>query len=367
MIRSPFLLLFTLAFLRLSAAVIPLELVEPDHPAIRYVGRFTPDAQFQWSGSSISLRFSGSSLNAILQTQNPAGVEVILNGESRFLKLSPDQSRYVLAEGLPADQLHEVTLFRRSEAELGTMQFYGFEVKPGTRLERPPSPGRRMLVVGDSITCAYANETLDTSQGNTAENQNAYQSYAAITARRLGADLHMICWSGRGLYRNRMLKFERHETMPKIFDRILPSQAGNTWNHDLFIPDVVVINLGTNDATDRDGQKTPLEQKDFVSTYRAFLTRIRSLAPDATLFVTLGPMGDHVAPITREWLEEAAAPFEDAHVLLFPGYTDPSEIGGHWHPSVKKHHMMAEELLEAILAVTDWEPGTDAESVPDQK
>ncbi len=333
---------------------VDLKWISPDSESIRYVGRFSEDFGSEWSGSSLSIRFTGPVLNAHLQSQQPVGVEFILNGESRFLLVKPDQTRYVLADDLNGKGMHEATLFRRSEAAYGTVHFLGAEVAENSRLEPIPEKPRKILFIGDSITCAYANETLDRDQGNTPENQNGYLSFAAIAARRLNADLHMICWSGRGLHRNRMLKFEQHETLPKIFDRTLPSQSRNKWDHERFVPDVVVINLGTNDATDRGGQKEALDKEGYIRTYQEFLRHLRNTAPEATLFLTLGPLPH--APITREWLLEAAAPFEDAHVFLYPEFSDPSEIGGHWHPSVKKHHSMADLLVKQIRAVTGWAP-----------
>lgn len=331
-----------------------LQRLDPDAVVFRYVGRFTPDFEFEWTGSSISLQIEGTStVAAHFRTTSPVGMEIVLNGRSTLLVLDPAKTRYVVARNLPHEERHTLTLFRRSEATYGTVTFLGVEVEKDAELHRPPEKPRRLLFVGDSITCAYANETLDTNQGNTVVNQNASLSYAAIAARALDADLHMICWSGRGLYRNRMLRYEQHETMPKIFDRTLPSKTDSDWDPDRYFPDVVVINLGTNDATTRQGQKDPLSRQGYIRAYQNFLRRLRRQAPDCTLFVTLGPMGH--APINREWLEEVIAPFEDAHILIYPPFADASEIGGHWHPSVKKHHSMAVQLIDAITAATGWE------------
>jgi hypothetical protein len=62
----------------------------------------------------------------------------------------------------------------------------------------------------------------------------------------LHAQVHTAAWSGLGMVRNCC---GGNTTMPHIFSRTLATvNIDNTWNGSNWIPDVLVINLGTNDG-----------------------------------------------------------------------------------------------------------------------
>ena len=331
--------------------LLPLSLlakaVAPSDTAIRYVGRFTEDFRFAWTGSQIETRFIGTTILADLQVvaAAPAGLTIVVDGEPRFLKLGKGRQTYTLAEGLDPKREHQILIIKRSEGSKGTVRFFGFELPDGGELMRPKALEKKLLFVGDSITCGYGNEASDPSEGNTVENENGYMSYALIASRQLLADAMLVCWSGRGMYRNRSKNHDRSGTLPDLFEQTLPYDKATQWNHDQFIPDVVVINLGTNDSADLNGAKGPLAKADFMATYVAFLKKLRGIAPDAKLILTVGPM--QAGPVV-DWLPEIAAQFDDAHVLIYSKFAGKADVGGHWHPSVQKHKAMAEQLIEVI-------------------
>jgi len=320
--------------------------VSPGNGAIRYQGRFTDDHRFGWTGCTIETDFQGSELFADLELVegSAAALTVVVDGQPRFLKVSKDRRTYLLFQGLKGSGKHRIALFKRSEGCLGTVRFLGFQVSEGATLSRPPGRALKMLVVGDSITCGYGNEARTLAEGNTLENENGYMSYAAIAARMLDADLMMFCWSGRGMYRNYQAENYYEGTIPKIFDRTLPSSAQPEWNHSRFVPDVVVISLGTNDMN-LNGGKSPLPKAEFVAAYKGLLDRLRAFAPESRIILGIGPMA--FDPV-REWLPEIAAEYENTTVLAFSPFAGPEDKGGHYHPSVKKDREMARELVAAI-------------------
>jgi lysophospholipase L1-like esterase len=333
------------------AAELPVQM-DPGHPAILYTGRFTDDYRFGWSGSRIETELEGSSISAVLElvSGKTAAITAVVDGQEKTLILNAGQKIYPLAEELEVGKRHRVVLFKRSEGSIGTVKFGGFLLPDGGELFKVAAPERRILVIGDSITCGYGNEAKTVEEGNTVENENGYRSYAAIAARDLNAGLMMICWSGRGMYRNRQVLNDTVDTIPKIFDRTLPAEAGLPWDHSRFIPDVVVINLGTNDMSTQGG-KPPLGKDDYIAAYTAFLSRIRSLYPEAKIILSSGPMA--YKPVS-DWLPEIAAQFEGASTLLYAPLSGAEDRGGHWHPSVKKDKAMAAELTAHIKTRTDW-------------
>ena len=320
--------------------------ISPQSKTIRYVGRFSDDYRFGWTGCLIETDFQGLELSADLEVVegSAAALTVVVDGQPHFLKISKDRKTYRLFQGSENSKKHRIALFKRSEGSLGTVRFHGFQASEGATFSRPPDPSRKMLVVGDSITCGYGNEAKTLAEGNTLENENGYMSYAAIAARMLNADLMMFCWSGRGMYRNYQAKNYYEGTIPKIFDRTLPFSAQPQWDHSRFVPDIIVINLGTND-TNLNGGKKPLPKHEFIAAYRKFLDRLRALAPKSKIILSIGPMG--FDPV-REWLPEIAKEYENTTVLTYAPFDGADDLGGHHHPSVKKDLEMAKELVTAI-------------------
>jgi lysophospholipase L1-like esterase len=332
---------------------VPGKQIAPEHDSIRYVGRFTEDYRFGWTGCMIETDFTGSEISAELDVVDgpAAGITVVIDGEPHFLKILKGRKTYVLATELDRNKTHRIALFKRSEGALGTVQFNGFQIPNDGRLFRPKAPGRRMLVIGDSITCGYGNEAKTLDEGNTVENENGYRSYAPIAARALDADLMMFCWSGRGLFRNRQLHDDQATTIPKIFNQTLPMDGEIEWDHSRYIPDVVVINLGTNDAAEQKGKKEPLLKEGFLTAYKKFISRLRGYYPSSKIIVSIGPMNS--GPVA-EWLPEVASEFEHVSLLVYPPFNGDADVGGHYHPSVKKDKAMAEKLVSAIEGLTGW-------------
>jgi len=208
--------------------------------------------------------------------------------------------------------------------------------------------------VGDSITCGYGNEAERPGQGNNRTNENGYLAYGPIAGRALGAETTLVCWSGKGMYRNRDAKNDRKDTIPELFDRTLPQDGDTTWDHASWVPDVIVINLGTNDLhRGRKKAKPELTEEMFLGAYGTFVDRLREWYPEATVIAAVGPMVHK--PFTG-WLSDFAAGREGVEYLHFEGRKGMEWVGGHWHPSVKMHRLMGTTLAAKIGELTGWEP-----------
>lgn len=352
MTKWNFLFLCTVFSLCVHATLgLPLT-IPPADSAIRYTGRFSEDYQFGWTGSQIELDFEGTAIDGVFAlTEGPsAGLTVIVDGTPHFLKIIPEETSYVLAKGLSPDEHHHIAIFKRNEGGLGTVQFKNFHLSEGAKVFKPAELERKIMVIGDSITCGYGSEAATNEEGNTVENENGYMSYAAIAARSLNADIMMVCWSGRGIIRNYGAEGDKLEKMPELFNRTLPTQKTPEWDHSRFVPDVVVINLGTNDMNTT-GDKPPLDKEAYMSAYKTFLARLKVFAPNAKFILSIGPMT--FEPVS-EWLPELATEDSTISVLTYEGFSGPEDIGGHWHPTVLKHTKMTTELAAEIQKTTGW-------------
>jgi hypothetical protein len=105
---------------------------------------------------------------------------------------------YALATGLPAGP-HTVELVRRNEGNwIDPITFQGFRLEQTGRLLRlPRRTDRRILIVGDSISCGYGNEA-QIDQGNPLDKENGYMTYGGIAARKLGARARTVAAATSG-------------------------------------------------------------------------------------------------------------------------------------------------------------------------
>ena len=105
----------------------------------------------------------------------------------------------------------------------------------------PPPVTRRMEVIGDSITAGYGNEGVAPC-GFSAETENHYLTYASVAARTVGAELHTIAWSGKGMVYN--FGDDTFQPLPELYDRTIASEDAG-WSFE-WQPDVVAVNLRAN-------------------------------------------------------------------------------------------------------------------------
>jgi lysophospholipase L1-like esterase len=341
--------------------------VDPDDPRIRYTGLFdtrSPKAvRFAWPGTHFEVAFKGASLRVRL-TDTPVEDEtretdwltvVIDGGKPKTFALAEGEHVYPVASGLAAGA-HRALIWKRTEAEVGTVTFHGMQLDDGATLLPLPPVSRRMLVVGDSLSAGNGNEGRDSSCRWSAAKENNYETYGAHAARALGAEYVAAAWSGKGLIRN----YDKRDrlTMPELYDRVIPTEPDSP--RAMHSPaDVVVVNLGTNDFF----PGIP-EEATFISAYQELLDELRAQHPGALLVLGLGPMlsDDYPHPrsrsILRGWLttiQKQRRESGDSRVELIELWTDRAEgVGCDFHPNLKTHARLGQELAARVRKRLHW-------------
>jgi hypothetical protein len=324
-------------------------------PAVRFVGRFdqsdTKGPQFEWSGSEMQARFSGTQVSVHLNGSSNC-FESVADGVAKKVQYAGGDLTLALATGLAAGE-HEVRLSRITEAFFQPVQFLGFSFGSGALLAPPPAPSRRIEVVGDSITAGYGNEGTSSSCSFSADTENHYLTYAAISARDLGADLVTLAWSGIGMYRNGGGDMSSPR-MPERYLLTMPDVANSVWNFANYVPHAVVINLGTNDFSGGDpGQP-------FVDAYVGFVTDMRGRYPDALIYLATSPMlGDpdhttHRAHLQAVIDRRGTQGDSRLKILEFATQNSADGLGCDWHPNLVTHQKMATAMTAAIRADLGW-------------
>jgi lysophospholipase L1-like esterase len=337
--------------------------VPPSDPRVAVMGRVDrgdPErVRMGYPGVTWRLRFEGSALAMRVSCDTPTShVAVIVDGgEPRVVRLQKGDSEVMLAEGLDSGP-HTVELVHRTETWMGIVGVRGFVLgKGGSLLTPDPWPRRRMLFVGDSVTCG---ERIDRQPGETEPfaSSNGYLSYGMRLARRLDAQAHLVCYGGRGLLRDWRGRSDVW-TGPQLFDLAVPDEVGPpAWDHSLYTPDVVFVSLGTNDFNLAIGALP--EREGFVSAYVRFVRAIRARHPEAHVFLSEGAIvNDEADPkrpqktVLREYLTETVRRLGDARVhVAFSGHY-PGDAQNS-HPTREQHAAMARDLEPVIRQALGW-------------
>jgi hypothetical protein len=356
---------------------------------VRYVGRVnTADAngpRMSWPGTQIVAGFTGTSLTANLLEVNTHyyGSSNTLadnyfdiyvdNAPYKTIKLSHDTTSYKVASGLAAGS-HVIRLTKRTESDMGTVQFLGFVTEPGASLV--PTPGespRRIEFVGDSATSGYgadANVTLATMCPFTPATERADASYAIQTGIMLDADVHNVSYSGKGLYQNRDVAGDPVNTLPKLWTFTLGDTGilNVPWDPSQWVPQAVVAVVSGNDFS----ANTPA-QAAFTARVTTFFKALRTAYPDAHIFLMVSPMlrsaggdgtantGPRATGIAYAQAAVAAASAADTKVY----YLDtPEDLGPNFgcdqHLTTATHRRYAALIAQAIAAKTGWTADTAA-------
>ncbi len=346
----------------------------PDDPDIQYTGRIDfSDARapkFSAPGVYLKARFRGTSAAVMLEDEFKWGsnrnyYDVIID-DAPVVKLTPERmvTRYEVASGLENKE-HSITLVKRTEASIGYCKFLGFEFA-GEILPAPKRRTRRMEFIGDSITCGTGDEAVVNSpqcleDGWGQPYNNVRLSYGPVLANALGADYHVSAVSGIGLVRNYSFKYDPRP-LPEVYDSLFFERTDSPgWDPKKFVPQVIVIALGTNDFSPGDSERPSMEVDTFVTAYIKFIDKLRGYYPKAEIFCASSPMlgdrwpsptdtfaTDQKNAITKVVEELNARGDAKVHKVFVPQIVG---MGCTTHPSVDQHAAMA-SLLEGIITST---------------
>jgi hypothetical protein len=306
-----------------------------------FLGRFDlrdPSApRCAWTGCGLSTRIDGTALDLVVGGAPDIVFEVTVDGvPTTTITSTPSASTFRIADGLAPGE-HDVAVFRRSEALFGDTELPGFVPARGSELVATPEPRSHHLeVLGDSISAGYGNEGCPFSPST----ENGYLTYAAIAARAVDADLHLEARSGIGMYRSG--PGSDPATLPEVYPLTLLDDPTASWLFSSWTPDVIVINLGTNDFALGD----PGEP--FVTTYVAFVRGLRARYPAALILCATNGR-----PTIALRVAQVVAAVADPEVASLD-FSVPDWSGCDGHPSVAAQQAMAQQLVDRLHVDLGW-------------
>ncbi len=355
----PYLAFFSLLAINSPASgVEEVTSVTPADSHIEYAGRVTglgTDTVTQgYSGARIQMRFTGTSIALLMDDSGQNYIQVWLNGELLpKIELNAVDGRYLLGENLEEGRDHTVDIVRVTEGAEGLTHFKGFELGGSAQvLELPVVVRPKIEFIGDSITCGYGVEVDDRDLHYEAATENFCLGYTGLTAKNLDAEYLVVSRSGMGMIRGYDGPFDGSaENMTTVYENSFFLDDGSDWDFNAFIPDLVCINLGTNDFS-----TTGVNTTKFEDSYVEFASGILDRYPTAKLVVLQGPMNN--SPELRSSLDRTVVRLE----AYAPGRVNFFELsaqggvgyGADWHPNKAQSVINAVELTTYLSGLMNW-------------
>ncbi len=269
-------------------------------------------------------------------------LEILLDDQApRLVRLTSAWQEIPLFIGAE-EARHRVRIIHSGETWHGQVEIAGFQLD-GELLPPTPLSARKLLVLGDSVTCGEAVFRESHCRKGT-HWWRPRLSYAMLAAEALDAQVHLVCYGGRGLVRSWDGKTD-DLNLPDFFELAIadPAQTHaqtHAWDHDRYQPDLILSAIGTNDFS----QGIP-DAKQYIDTYLALVHRLHQLHPQAVIALTEGAIlsGDKKAALVA-YLDQVVAAADDPGVHFLPSATYPGDDCDA-HPTGEQHAAMAKDLV----------------------
>lgn len=217
--------------------------------------------------------------------------------------------------------IHKIKILKRNEAKFTRLMIE--KIETNGYFTYIDDSKLKIEVYGDSITCGYAIYGEPYNNHNT----NALDTYAYLTAKKLNADLSVFASSGIGLLKG--------ETANNVINKFmyLHQNSNKKWDFSLYDPDIVIINLGTNDLW------FGVSESEFYNAYLSFLYTLREKYNNAKFVCVNGMMTKDM----NSAIKKAVNKFNDRSYFV-----DLPKANVKVHP-LKDDHLASSEVLTKFM------------------
>ncbi len=324
---------------------------------VTYTGRTLTDndgsVKFDWIGTYAQTTFTGGCIAVEMSNTRPCYFNVFIDNEwvKKVYADSTQHQRIVLAEKL-SKGTHKLRLQRACEGSSITT-IHGFYGAKGAKLSPVERKGRMIEIFGDSYTCGYGSDSPTQTEHFKIETENVDHAYGCIIARYFDTDYAIVAHSGQGMVRNYGDKKQRSNY--SMLDRHVKTFDNDTsviYNFKAYRPDLVIINLGTNDFS-REVTPTPDQ---YVGNYVKMIKNLRSHYGDIPVLCILPHSARKYLQACFPLLRERC--YNDRQVYfaepMLEILRDGRDYGADGHPNYQGHRKIAMKLIPQISKIMDW-------------
>ncbi|MCR5420930.1 MAG: GDSL family lipase [Lachnospiraceae bacterium] len=352
---------------------------------IKLHGRMDPDSKL------IALLSNNQGIE-----MNITGTELWLDIEADFSFMEPwaaiELNNVLISRFMVNKGKHDICLFRGiSSGRTMRVKFYrelqAMTEDPDSRIlikglwtdglfMAPPYYDHKLEFIGDSITSGEGTYGAKSDEDWTSYCMSYSKTYANLTCKALNAECRVISQGGWGIYSG--WDNDRRHIISKYYEKQCGLAAGeenkkygSDKDHDFasFIPDAIIVNLGTNDASgfnqppfiDPDTKEVYKLRKNDDGTYLEedcesiiqatvdFIKLIRKNNPTSHIVWLYGMLGYDLSLILSDAVKRYINETGDNNIkyLMLPSINKDT-VGAREHPGYESHKIAAGILTDYL-------------------
>lgn len=335
-----------------------------------------------WTASGIELNVSGSELWIEIEAGYDAHepwLAILINGVpvSRFMAYK-GRHWICVFRGMNKEVTKNVRIVKETQAlnedPNSFLQIHG--IKSDGEFSKVKDRPYKIEFIGDSITSGEGAIGAKEEEDWIMMWFSSIDNYTYMVAKELNADYRILSQSGWGCYTG--YDNNPNKNIPAYYEKVSGTLGGemnksfgafDDNDFDAWQPDVVVVNLGTNDEgafrnpmwkdemtgrthkqrLNSDGSFNEEDLKKFEDAVAGFLLKLRKHNPSAHLLWVYGMLGDNMMPAIRRGVEayELKTGDDNVSVLLLPNTTEET-VGARYHPGLLSHKKAARLISDYI-------------------
>ncbi len=305
-------------------------------------------AYLGFTNSSITVKVNGGPISMHITsvdngTENRPMLRLYIDGvKMRDIPVDDSDDTVLLASF--DNDVHELTLVKITEAAMSHVAIHEIYADNGLLEISSEDDRKKIEFIGDSITCGYGVLAPPVSE-YTVRDEDGELSYSNFVAKGLDLDARWVSISGYGVYVDyqgnpELVLPKYYPYQNKYVDDTLPA------DYDEFKPDLIIVNLGTNDSGHL--HKPEIEQG-FYDAYEKFLYYLREVHPEANILCVLGTLAPGFYKYVDKVLTKVKAQgFERIYGLELPEHDVANDGIADGHPSRFTHKKDADRIIKFI-------------------
>lgn len=342
---------------------------------VKEIGRTYAFQDARWvalSGGGAAFSFYGKKAEVVVKGDNVAAgvtnharIGIYVNGTRVIDDLVDEPLRMYTVFESDNEQNVTVNVIKLSESANSTVGIQEIRVDAVDGIKPVPANDRKIEFIGDSITAGYGIDDENQEHHFSTATEDVTKTYAYKTAQALQADYSIVAYSGHGIISGYTGNGEKEASLivPDYYDKVgksfgrfdgIVEVETLNWDFNRFVPDLIVINLGTNDDsyTKDDADK----QAEYAGQYVEFLKKVRAYNADATILCTLGIMGDRLYPFVEQAVAGYTKETGDTNIaaMKFDVQSPADGYAADWHPTEATQTKAAKKLTAEIRKLMKW-------------
>lgn len=345
----------------INAASINLnKIILPSSDNVSFTGRTETlkdgSVRYDWTGVYMQTCFTGGAISIIVSDTGKSYYNIFIDGRliKKILITGIEPHNIILAKNLSRDK-HILYLQKCTEGQYGCTTIHKICIAKSAYLTSVPRKNRKIEVIGDSYTCGFGVESKCASDTFRLDTENSNFAYGCLIARYFDADYILTAHSGQGMVRDwadssQVSKENMSSRYPMIYDNFYDNR---NYNFKSYIPQLVIINLGTNDfsptaiPTDAQYEGAYIKMIKMIKSKYGNDVKILCVIPhSASLYLSacLSDLSNYISSMEGVYIANA-----------MPGIvTEKSDMGASWHPNISGQQKIAMTLIPKISAIMGW-------------